>query len=55
MHDPMTADVDTEVSANEKDQTRVTIVKVSTEGTEKDDRLPTVQADRDWTQLRHYL
>lgn len=37
MHDPMTADVDTEVSANEKDQTRVTIVKVSTEGTEKDD------------------
>ena len=33
----MTADVDTEVSANEKDQTRVTIVKVSTEGTEKDD------------------
>ena len=37
MRDPMTADVDTEVSANEKDQTRVTIVKVSTEGTEKDD------------------
>ena len=37
MHDPMTVDVDTEVSANEKDQTRVTIVKVSTEGTEKDD------------------
>lgn len=37
MHDPMTADVDTEVSANEKDQTRVTIVKVSTEGREKDD------------------
>lgn len=37
MRDPMTADVDTEVSANEKDQTRVTIVKVSTEGTETDD------------------
>lgn len=37
MRDPMTVDVDTEVSANEKDQTRVTIVKVSTEGTEKDD------------------
>ena len=37
MRDPMTADVDTEVSANEKDQTRVTIVRVSTEGTEKDD------------------
>lgn len=37
MHDPMVADVDREVSDEEANQTKITFVKVSTAGTEKDD------------------
>lgn len=37
MYDPMTADVDTEVSQEESAQTTITYVKVSTAGTEKDE------------------
>lgn len=36
MHDPMVADVDQEVSDEEANQTRITMAKVSTQGTEKD-------------------
>lgn len=37
MHDPMVADVDREVSDEEANQTRITMAKISTQGTEKDD------------------
>ena len=37
MYDPMTADVDTEVSQEESAQTTITYVKVSTAGAEKDE------------------
>lgn len=37
MYDPMTADVDTEVSDEEANQTSITLVKVSTVGTQKDE------------------
>lgn len=37
MHDPMVEDIDREVSDEEANQTRITMVKVSTEGTEQDE------------------
>lgn len=37
MHDPMVADVDQEVSDEEANQTRITMAKISTAGTETDD------------------
>ena len=37
MHDPMVADIDREVSDEEANQTRITMVKVSTAGTETDE------------------
>lgn len=37
MHDPMVADVDREVSDEDANQTRITMAKVSAQGTEKDD------------------
>lgn len=37
MHDPMVADVDQEVSDEEANQTRITMAKISTEGTEQDE------------------
>lgn len=37
MYDPMTAGVDTEVSDEEANQTSITLVKVSTVGTQKDE------------------
>lgn len=43
MHDPMVADVDKEVSDKEANQTTITMVKVSTEGTEKDEDGNTIE------------
>ncbi|MBS6194048.1 MAG: peptidyl-prolyl cis-trans isomerase [Clostridiales bacterium] len=42
MHDPMVADVDTEVDADEINQSKVTVVKVTTEGTEMDEEGQTI-------------
>lgn len=43
MHDPMVEDVDREVSDDEAKQSKVTIVKVSAEGTEKDEDGNTIE------------
>ncbi|HIX77684.1 MAG TPA: hypothetical protein H9734_08850 [Candidatus Fusicatenibacter merdavium] len=43
MYDPMIADVDTEVSDEEAQQSRVSYVRVSTEGTETDENGDTVE------------
>lgn len=54
MHDPMVADVDQEVSDEEANQTRITMAKVSTQGTEKDDDGNTIdltdeeKSDKKW-------
>ena len=42
MFEPMTADVDTEISDEEANQSRVTLVTVSTKGTEKDEEGNTI-------------
>lgn len=43
MHDPMVADIDREVSDEDANQTRITMVKVSTEGTEQDEDGNTIE------------
>lgn len=43
MYDPMVADVDTEVSDEEAQQSRISYVRVSTEGTETDENGETVE------------
>lgn len=47
MYDPMTADVDTEVSEEESAQTTITYVKVSAAGTEKDEEGNTIELSED--------
>lgn len=47
MYDPMVADVDTEVSDEEANQTKITLVKVSTEGTETDEEGNTIELTED--------
>mgnify|MGYP001622909688 FL=1 len=43
MHDPMIADVDTEVSDEEAQQSKISYVRVSTEGTETDENGDTIE------------
>lgn len=43
MHDPMVADVDTEVSDEEAQQSKISYVRVSTEGTETDENGDTIE------------
>lgn len=43
MHDPMIADVDTEVSDEEAQQSKISYVRVSTEGTETDENEDTIE------------
>ena len=43
LHDPMVADVDQEVSEKEPNQSPVSVVKISTAGTEKDDEGNTIE------------
>lgn len=43
MHDPMVEDIDREVSDEDANQTRITMVKVSTEGTEQDEDGNTIE------------